>query len=215
MSICTFKSQPFDKLVQLPPLNCELPDVISSCLLDKTAQASTSRAECVKLSSGKLVLPTSGKRMFFQCTTPPSEAVEAGSTSLSSFNSSSLPVDGEEGERSSRKRQRTCAEITHPCLSSTIEEEQRSSLCIVAQKQNRLLILRHVTTCPVEIGQRCPVYRCCGEMKVLCEHIKRCKNRSCTTDMCLSSRYIISHYRRCTSASCPVCIPVKRIIQRS
>lgn len=209
----------------LPPK--QIPSIVSLKTLANNSSTSpehegTRRLELERLPSlacQKLALPpTAGnsKPLHFRSASPLSEVIgdSDNSVSLSSSDNGSLDI-GEEDRESATKKQRLCTECTAPCLRPKPEEEQNtSSLRFVGQKQHRLLILRHVTRCPVEIGQTCPVFRCCGEAKMLSEHIKKCRDTSCSVDMCLSSRYIITHHRRCKLKSCPVCVPVRRITKR-
>mmetsp|Transcript_7803 Transcript_7803/g.10668 ORF Transcript_7803/g.10668 Transcript_7803/m.10668 type:complete len:191 (-) Transcript_7803:256-828(-) len=87
---------------------------------------------------------------------------------------------------------------------------------IIKKQQHRLLMLRHSTRCNYPPGE-CPLSRHCAETKLLCQHIRTCKNgRQCPIPHCASSKYILSHYIRCGgSPSCLVCAPVKRAILRS
>jgi E1A/CREB-binding protein len=80
-------------------------------------------------------------------------------------------------------------------------------------KQQRLLLLQHAAQCQHEDG-RCLVTRHCASMRCLWKHIADCNNQTCLVPHCVSSRYILSHYHRCKDVRCPICGPVRKVINR-
>lgn len=86
---------------------------------------------------------------------------------------------------------------------------------IIAQQQERLLLLRHASKC--KAGASCPV-RFCAQMVTLWKHMKSCRNKECNTSHCLSSRCVLNHYRICKSqnktSTCEVCGPVMSKIRQ-
>lgn len=82
------------------------------------------------------------------------------------------------------------------------------------QQQQRLLLLRHASKCPVKDG-KCKVTPHCAAMKRLWRHISDCKNQQCPVDKCVSSRFVLSHYHRCKDPMCSVCLPVRDVITKS
>lgn len=86
-------------------------------------------------------------------------------------------------------------------------DEQR--MRILKQRQQRLLLLRHASKCPLPEG-RCKIPPCAG-MKRLWKHIAKCKDQKCQVPHCVSSRYVLSHYHRCKDKKCAVCAPVRKI----
>lgn len=57
--------------------------------------------------------------------------------------------------------------------------------------------------------------QCCTEVQLLCKHISICQNgNECNVPHCVSSRYILGHHKSCTTdRTCPVCVPVRKIIK--
>jgi len=94
------------------------------------------------------------------------------------------------------------------------QSEQDQKLQILKQRQQRLLLLRHASKCPIPEGN-CTITPHCAQMKTLWKHIGICKNPHCLVAHCVSSRYVLAHYHRCKKDDCPVCQPVKAITQRS
>lgn len=86
---------------------------------------------------------------------------------------------------------------------------------VVKQQQQRLLLLRHASKC--KSGSACKV-KFCGQMVSLWKHMKKCRDKNCTTAHCLSSRCVLNHYRICKSenetSTCEVCGPVMRQIKQ-
>lgn len=86
---------------------------------------------------------------------------------------------------------------------------------VVKQQQQRLLLLRHASKC--KAGSACKV-KFCGQMVSLWKHMKKCRDKNCTTAHCLSSRCVLNHYRICKSenetSTCEVCGPVMRQIKQ-
>lgn len=101
----------------------------------------------------------------------------------------------------------------HGTSSSSSANKNDAEWQKIRHKQQRLLLLRHASSCRHEAG-KCPVTPHCASMKRLWEHIAHCKNQSCSVQHCLSSRYVLSHYRRCKDARCPACGPVRETIQK-
>eukprot|EP00565_Helicotheca_tamesis_P000771 CAMPEP_0185734664 /NCGR_PEP_ID=MMETSP1171-20130828/23163_1 /TAXON_ID=374046 /ORGANISM="Helicotheca tamensis, Strain CCMP826" /LENGTH=694 /DNA_ID=CAMNT_0028404725 /DNA_START=311 /DNA_END=2395 /DNA_ORIENTATION=+ len=87
----------------------------------------------------------------------------------------------------------------------------RQRVCL--HQQQRLLLLRHASTCPFGDG-RCPKTKHCGAMKRLWKHIVDCKNGECLVPHCVSSRYVLSHYYKCRDMGCNVCVPVRDAVRR-
>ena len=90
-------------------------------------------------------------------------------------------------------------------------EYETTAAAVLRQHQQRLLILRHVSKCPAEIGE-CTATPHCAQMKRLWKHLVPCKDAGCKVPHCVSSRYVLAHYANCTTASCDVCGPVQRAI---
>ena len=82
---------------------------------------------------------------------------------------------------------------------------------IIRQQQQQLIILRHASKCRHR-GGKCPVRKQWGSMKNIRTHIIGRKSQKCSTPHCVSSRYLLSHYPNCKEM-CPVCGPVKSVIQ--
>lgn len=96
---------------------------------------------------------------------------------------------------------------------------------ILRRKVQRLLLIRHCSTCPVvprhhgassssspPSSYRCPVTSHCAEGKALCAHIRVCRlGRACAYKKCLTSREVLGHYRNCTDASCEICGPIRAL----
>lgn len=98
------------------------------------------------------------------------------------------------------------------CIGTTVEDNER----IVRTKQKRLLLIRHASRCnPLDKSRRCKIPQQCAATKQLLRHIKTCVDARCTVSNCRSTRYVITHYRKCQDVRCPVCIPVKKSIERS
>lgn len=80
---------------------------------------------------------------------------------------------------------------------------------VIRQQQQRLLLLRHASKC--KEGANCKT-KFCPQMMTLWKHMKKCRDKSCKTPHCLSSRCVLNHYRICKSqgrtATCEVCGPV-------
>ncbi len=85
---------------------------------------------------------------------------------------------------------------------------------VIRQQQQRLLLLRHASKC--RTGATCKT-KFCGQMVELWKHMKKCRDKSCKTAHCLSSRCVLNHYRVCKSenktSTCEVCAPVMRHIK--
>ncbi|OEU21597.1 hypothetical protein FRACYDRAFT_165389, partial [Fragilariopsis cylindrus CCMP1102] len=75
--------------------------------------------------------------------------------------------------------------------------------------QQRLLLLRHASKC--KMGNACTT-KFCAQMKPLWQHMKKCRDKDCSTRHCQSSRCVLTHYRICKSqgktATCEICGPV-------
>lgn len=84
---------------------------------------------------------------------------------------------------------------------------------VLAAQQQRLLLMHHASKCPHAIGT-CPVTPHCARMKRLWEHIGKCRDPQCQTELCISSRMVLSHYHRCKEFRCEICRPVREAIQR-
>ncbi|GKY92630.1 hypothetical protein MPSEU_000233100 [Mayamaea pseudoterrestris] len=86
---------------------------------------------------------------------------------------------------------------------------------VIAQQQQRLLLLRHASKCMA--GPACTT-RFCPQMVTLWRHMKTCRDKKCRTPHCLSSRCVLNHYRICKSqgktATCEVCGPVMAKIKQ-
>lgn len=91
-------------------------------------------------------------------------------------------------------------------------DQQRLEL--LRQRQQRLLLLRHASQCPVTEENKCKITPHCAAMKKLWQHISKCKEERCTVQHCVSSRFVLSHYHRCKDPRCPVCKPVRLISQK-
>jgi hypothetical protein len=84
---------------------------------------------------------------------------------------------------------------------------------VLRQKQQRLLLLEHASKCEEPEGF-CIATRHCTEMKKLWNHVKVCKDKSCLTIYCVSSRVVLSHYYECNDGLCNICNPVRKRIKR-
>lgn len=82
---------------------------------------------------------------------------------------------------------------------------------VIRQQQKRLVLLRHASKC--RVGPSCSI-KFCPQMVVLWKHMKRCRDKSCKTAHCLSSRCVLNHYRICKgenrTETCEVCSPVMK-----
>ena len=82
---------------------------------------------------------------------------------------------------------------------------------VIRQQQKRLVLLRHASKC--RVGPDCSI-KFCPQMVVLWKHMKRCRDKSCKTAHCLSSRCVLNHYRICKgenrTETCEVCSPVMK-----
>ena len=82
---------------------------------------------------------------------------------------------------------------------------------VIRQQQKRLVLLRHASKC--RVGPTCSI-KFCPQMVVLWKHMKRCRDKSCKTAHCLSSRCVLNHYRICKgenrTETCEVCSPVMK-----
>ena len=92
----------------------------------------------------------------------------------------------------------------------TVEQRQH----VLRQQQQRLLLLRHASKCPSEVGM-CQATPHCAAMKTLWHHIAGCKEQQCKVSHCTSSRYVLNHYHRCKNVQCDVCGPVREAIQKN
>ncbi len=100
----------------------------------------------------------------------------------------------------------------NPILVDVCLEEHNK--IVIKQQQCRIVLLRHASKCPHEIGT-CVVTPICGYMKNLWKHLIGCKDQNCTLNHCLSSRYVLAHYSKCIDTLCPVCQPVREAIQKN
>jgi hypothetical protein len=85
---------------------------------------------------------------------------------------------------------------------------------VIRQQQQRLISLRHASKCTV--GPSCKI-KFCPQMVKLWNHMKKCRNKDCTTPHCLSSRCVLNHYKICKdegrTSTCEVCAPVMDVIR--
>lgn len=94
---------------------------------------------------------------------------------------------------------------------SDSEAEEERKLHVLKQQQQRLLLLRHSSQCTHQGA--CPVTRHCATMKQLWTHILVCRSQNCSTEFCISSRFVLAHYTRCRDSTCDICDPVRTIIR--
>mmetsp|Transcript_13111 Transcript_13111/g.22473 ORF Transcript_13111/g.22473 Transcript_13111/m.22473 type:complete len:710 (-) Transcript_13111:204-2333(-) len=112
------------------------------------------------------------------------------------------------------------------------EKDQR----ILRRKIQRLLLIRHCSTCPIPprplatattLEGRgsmvldeptksrwinvCPVTSHCSEGKALCAHIRTCKLEDCKYKKCLTSREVLGHHKNCRDVACKICGPVRAL----
>ncbi|CAM9853264.1 unnamed protein product, partial [Choristocarpus tenellus] len=83
----------------------------------------------------------------------------------------------------------------------------------------RLLLLRHANACPIEAGEsgrvECSVTPRCEEMRKLWKHMSQCRVQDCKYTLCIHACWEVRHLRSCKRHDCPLCEPVKSLIQRS
>ncbi len=92
-----------------------------------------------------------------------------------------------------------------------LSEKQRKK--VIRQQQQRLILLRHASKC--RAGMTCEI-KFCAQMVKLWNHMKKCRDKHCSTPHCLSSRCVLNHYKICKdenrTATCEVCAPVTEVI---
>jgi hypothetical protein len=52
-------------------------------------------------------------------------------------------------------------------------------------------------------------------MKQLWKHIKKCKDKKCPVEHCVSSRYALTHYRLCEDVLCDICLYIRYVIKKA
>ncbi|KAL7537595.1 hypothetical protein ACHAWF_005838 [Thalassiosira exigua] len=96
---------------------------------------------------------------------------------------------------------------------------------ILRRKIQRLLLIRHCSTCPFlppapgdethdeegSVVWTCPRTSHCARGKALCTHIRTCRDERCGYKWCLTSRDVLGHYKSCRDARCAVCGPVRAL----
>jgi hypothetical protein len=83
---------------------------------------------------------------------------------------------------------------------------------VIAQQQQRLVLLHHAKICASPLGQ-CPDTPRCAKMKEVWMHIQNCREKECPFPHCTSSRNVLSHFHRCRCTTCLVCPPVRDTIR--
>lgn len=95
---------------------------------------------------------------------------------------------------------------------SGLSQKQRKK--VIRQQQQRLILLRHASKC--KVGPSCEI-KFCAQMVKLWNHMKKCRDKQCSTPHCLSSRCVLNHYKICKdenrTATCEVCAPVMEVIR--
>ncbi|KAG6550989.1 hypothetical protein Mapa_007604 [Marchantia paleacea] len=82
-----------------------------------------------------------------------------------------------------------------------------------SKQQRWLLFLRHASKCTAAEGQ-CNISPHCHMARQLWTHLGSCRERNCSYTRCNASRTLLHHYRICNDAFCPVCGPVKTMINK-
>mmetsp|Transcript_41994 Transcript_41994/g.75645 ORF Transcript_41994/g.75645 Transcript_41994/m.75645 type:complete len:717 (+) Transcript_41994:92-2242(+) len=124
-------------------------------------------------------------------------------------------------------------ETRRPKKETPSEKDQR----LLRRKVQRLLLIRHCSTCPIpppltitsatpdhcskvndggELIQPrpsavCPVTSHCAEGKALCAHIRTCKLENCKYKKCLTSREVMGHFKNCRDVTCGICGSVRAL----
>ncbi|XP_042479129.1 histone acetyltransferase HAC1-like isoform X2 [Macadamia integrifolia] len=78
-------------------------------------------------------------------------------------------------------------------------------------QQRWLLFLDHARACSTPEG-KCPEVNCVTVQK-LCRHMLQCNVNNCSYPRCQPSKVLLLHFRNCSGPECPVCVPVKNILQ--
>lgn len=82
-----------------------------------------------------------------------------------------------------------------------------------SKQQRWLLFLRHASKCTASEG-KCNISPHCHMARQLWTHLGSCRERDCQYTRCNASRTLLHHYRICTDSRCPVCGPVKQMINQ-
>jgi E1A/CREB-binding protein len=82
-----------------------------------------------------------------------------------------------------------------------------------SKQQRWLLFLRHASKCTAQEGQ-CNISPHCHMARQLWTHLGSCRERDCQYNRCNASRTLLHHYKVCTDPRCPVCGPVKQMINK-
>ena len=53
----------------------------------------------------------------------------------------------------------------------------------------------------------------CHEMRKLWVHVLSCHDLACAYPRCFASRELLKHYHCCRDTDCPVCEPVRAVVQ--
>ncbi|CAM6125894.1 unnamed protein product [Calypogeia fissa] len=80
-----------------------------------------------------------------------------------------------------------------------------------SKQQRWLLFLRHASKCTASEGH-CNISPHCHMARQLWTHLGACRERDCQYTRCNASRTLLHHYRICNDPRCPVCGPVKQMI---
>ncbi|KAJ4964510.1 hypothetical protein NE237_024449 [Protea cynaroides] len=78
-------------------------------------------------------------------------------------------------------------------------------------QQRWLLFLDHARACSAPEG-KCPEVNCVTVQK-LYRHMLKCNVDNCSYPRCQPSKVLLLHCRNCRGSECPVCVPVKNILQ--
>ncbi|KAL2642143.1 hypothetical protein R1flu_009730 [Riccia fluitans] len=82
-----------------------------------------------------------------------------------------------------------------------------------SKQQRWLLFLRHASKCTATEGH-CNISPHCHMARQLWTHLGSCREKECTYTRCNASRTLLHHYRICNDQFCPVCGPVKTMINK-
>lgn len=97
------------------------------------------------------------------------------------------------------------------------EAEQRF-IAKAKKIQKQLVMFFHAYKCAENDAKHTSAVRCqlkhCATLKRIIEHLKVCREHSCTFNHCRPTRVILNHWNKCDGAECLACGPLKQAHSR-